>query len=179
MPSASPVIDGELVRPMMVSALSSRAASAARILPTPSSSEITARLLLAECARQHRVLDHQRGNAGGFQFLHRAHHVQRVAVAVVGIDHQRQLAGAVDAIGLGGEFRQRQHDQVGRAQHRERGDGPGEHADLEAEVLGDAGGDRIMDRARMDAVVAGDGGAVALAAIGPVHGFPRFDFAAS
>ena len=41
MPSASPVMDGELVRPMIVSALSSRAANAARILPTPSSSEIT------------------------------------------------------------------------------------------------------------------------------------------
>jgi hypothetical protein len=38
------------------------------------------------------------------------------------------------------------------------------------EILGDAGGDRVEYRARMDAALAREEGAEALAAVGPVHG---------
>ena len=131
---------------MITSDLSSRAASAARILPTPSSIDISVGFFSPN-ARGNRVSSiMSAGDAGGFQFLHRAHHVQRVAVSMIGIDHQRQLAGAVDAIGLRGEFGQRQQDQVGIAQHGEGTDRTGEHADLEAEFLGDARRDRVEHR---------------------------------
>ena len=115
---------------------------------------------------------HMRRDAGGLQFLHRAHHVERVAVAVIGIDQQRQLAGAVDAIRLCGELGQRQHDQVGRAQHGERRDRAGEHADLEPQLLGDSCRYRIEDRSRMNAVRACDHGTETLPPIGPMHVCP-------
>ncbi len=88
---------------------------------------------------------------------------------MVGVDHQRQVAGAVDAIGLAREFTEGEDDQVGRAQHRERGRRAREHADFEAQILGDAGGDGIEHRAGMHAAVAGEDRAEALAAVGPVH----------
>ena len=88
---------------------------------------------------------------------------------MVGIDQQRQLAGAVDAVGLRGELGQRQHDQVGHAEHGERGDGAGEHADLEPQLLGDARGDRIEDGTGMDALRGLQDGPEAFASIGPVH----------
>ena len=39
---------------------------------------------------------------------------------VVGVDQQRQVEGAVDAVGLPGKFAQGNQDQVGRAEHRQR-----------------------------------------------------------
>ena len=121
---------------------------------------------------QQGVLDRETDDARGFQFLHGALDVERIAVAVVGIDQQRQIAGPVDAIGLRGEFGEREQDDVGRTEHRERGDRPGQHAGLEAEILRDARGDRIIDRCRMDAAPAVERGAKALASIGPVHCVP-------
>jgi len=56
-------------------------------------------------AQQPCVFNGQRDDPGGLRLMPRAHNVQRIAVAVVGIDHQRQPAGAVDAQRLGGEFR--------------------------------------------------------------------------
>ena len=76
--------------------------------------------------------------ARGLQLLDRAGDVEGVAVAVVGIDHQRQPGGAVDAVGLTGEFAQGQDDQVRRPQDREGGDGTGEHAGFESDLLGNA-----------------------------------------
>ena len=119
--------------------------------------------------RQVGVLDAHAGNARRLELLDRAFHIERIAVAVVGVDHQRQAAGAVDAVGLGGELAQGQHDQVGGAQHGERGGRAREHAELEAEVLGDPGGDRVVHRAGMDAAAAVEDGAEALAAVGPMH----------
>ena len=153
------------MRPTMTNVGSWRAASAAFILPTPSSIEIRRGLPLAPYGVGSSVSSmHIAADAGGLQFLDRAHHVERVAVAVIGIDQQRQLAGAIDAIGLVGELGEGQHDQVGRAEHRERADRAGEHADLEAEILGDARGDRIEHRARMDAAIAREDRAEALRA---------------
>ena len=67
--------------------------------------------LVAALARQVGILDRHGGDAGVLQLLHSAHDVQRVAVAVVGIDHQRQVGRAADAPGLVGKFAERQHDQ--------------------------------------------------------------------
>src|SRR3546814_3249970 len=81
--------------------------------------------------------------------------------------------GAVDAVGLLGELAQGQKDEVGRAQHRQGGDGAGEHACLEAEFLCDARGERIEDGAGMDTAVAGEKRAEALPAVGPAMGRAR------
>ncbi len=67
------------------------------------------------------------------------------------------------------ELGQGQEDDVGRAEHGEGGDGAGEHPDFEAEILGDAGRDRIEDGAGMDTGIARQDGPEAFAAIGPVH----------
>ena len=56
-----------------------------------------------------------------------------------------------------------------RAEHRERGHRPGQHAGFETEIPRDARGDRIMHRRRMDAAPAIERGAKAFASIGPVH----------
>jgi len=72
-------------------------------------------------------------------------------------------------MGLIGEFGEREHDDVGRAEHGERCDRAGEHADLEAQVLGDARGDRIEYRSRVHAFVTGQHGAQAAAALGPTR----------
>ena len=96
MPSARPLIEGELARRQ-------RCAHLADALLQRDDG----RLLFAVGAGQDGVFDHQAGDARGLQFLHGAHDIQRVAVAVIGVDHQRQLAGAVDAVRLGGELGQR------------------------------------------------------------------------
>ena len=77
---------------MITSEGSPRPSSAAFILPTPSSSEISCGSACAIGLRQQRVLDGQAGGAGGLQLLHRATNIERVAVAMVGIDQHRQAA---------------------------------------------------------------------------------------
>src|SRR5438270_203117 len=87
--------------------------------------------LAAERCRERRVLDGEGGDTGRLELLHRAHDVERVPVAVVGVDHEGQVAAAGDASDLLGELGQGQDDEIGRAEHRPRGDRPREHADLE------------------------------------------------
>ena len=123
----------------------------------------------AVAGRQRRVLDGHAGDARGLEFFHGAFDVERVAVAVIGVDQERQLAGAVDAVGLLREFGQREHDDVGRAEHRERRDRAGEHAGLEAEILGDARRDRVEHRARINATRSRDDGAQPLPSVSPIH----------
>ncbi len=89
---------------------------------------------------------------------------------MIGVDDQRQLAGAADALRLVGEFGQGQHDQVGRAEHRQRRDRTGEHAGLETEILGRARRQRIEDRSGMDAAVTLQDVAQFLAAEREIHG---------
>ena len=76
------------------------------------------------------VLDGEGADADGLELLDRAHDVERVAVAVIGIDHHRQIGCPGDAAGLLDEFAQGEQHDVGRAQHGERGDRAGENADL-------------------------------------------------
>ena len=116
------------------------------------------------------ALDGQRGDAGGLQLLDGALDVKRIAVAVIGIDQERQRAGPADAIGLAGKLGQRQQDQIRSAQHGEGCDRAGEHAGLEAQVLGDAGRQRVEHRGRMDAVRLPELGPEALASFAPMHG---------
>jgi hypothetical protein len=47
---------------------------------------------------------------------------ERIAVAMVGVDQQREVAGAADTVGLTDEFGQDQHDKIRSAKHRHRPD---------------------------------------------------------
>ena len=49
-----------------------------------------------------------------------------------------------------GEFGQREDDEVRGAEDGEGAGGAGEHADFEAEILGDAGGDGFVHGGRVD-----------------------------
>ena len=102
-----PLIEGALVRPTMTRFGSWRAASAARILPMPSSRLTSRAFAFAESGGQRRVLDGEAGHARGLELQDRAHDIQGIAVAVVGIDQERQLRGARDAQRLRRELAQR------------------------------------------------------------------------
>ena len=101
---------------------------------------------------QQGVLDGQRGNPGALQFGN-AHHVERVAVTVVGIGQHRQLGNAADARGLLDELAQGDEVEVRRGQHLQRGHRATENADLEAEIGGDACRHRVEHRRRVEAAV--------------------------
>jgi hypothetical protein len=88
---------------------------------------------------------------------------------MIGIDQERQMSGPVDTIGLPGKFGEGEQDDVGRAEHGKRGHRTGQHRGFETEILRDARGDWIIDRRRMDAAPAVEGGAKTFASIGPVH----------
>ena len=94
------------------------------------------RLLRAIGLRQQCVLDGEAGGTGGLQLLHRAADIQRIAVAVIGIDQHWQRGSARHPPHLLGEFGQRDQGSVGIAEHRERSHRSPEHADLETEILG-------------------------------------------
>ena len=126
-------------------------------------------LVAAERGRQQRVLDGQRRDARGLQLLDRALDAHRIAVAVVGVDAERQRAGAVDAVGLLREFGQRQHADVGRGDHAERTDRAREHHRLEAHVGGDPRRNAVVDGRRINTSFTIDDGAQPLAPLGPVH----------
>ena len=130
------------------------------------------RVVAAERDRQQRVLDGQRRDARGLQLLDGALDAERIAVAVIGVDAERQRAGAVDAVGLLREFGERQHAEIGRGQYAERADRAREHHRLEAEVAGDPRRNAVIHRCRKDAALAFDDGAQPLAAFCPVHSPP-------
>ncbi len=90
---------------------------------------------------------------------------------MIGIDQQRQAAGAADATGLLGELGQREDDEIGRAEHRERRDRARKHPGLEAQILGDARGDGVEDRGRPHAARPRQDGAEAPAPLSPIHRF--------
>ena len=94
-----------------------------------------------------------------FQFLDGAHDVQRIAEAVVGIDHQCQIRCASDAPHFGGEFRGGEHDDVGGADGHGRGDRSGQHADRGAGGFGQSRGQGVIDAGGRDAALALQGGA--------------------
>ena len=124
---------------------------------------------VAELHGQHGILDGEGRHSGRLQLFDRALDAQGVAVAMVGVDHERQRSGAADAVDLLGELAQGQHDVVGGAEHRAAGDGAGEHTDLEAQILGDTGRNRVKHGAGMHANIAGQNGAIPLPSLGVVH----------
>ncbi len=126
--------------------------------------------VLAIRRRQQRVLDRDGADAGRFELFHGALDVERIAVAVVGIAHQRQIGGPADSPHLLGELRQGDQHDIGRAQHHHGGHRAREHAAFEAEVFGHPRRERIEDVGRMNAALASEKGAKALAFFGRCHG---------
>jgi len=61
---------------------------------------------------QQRILDGEARRSGHFKFLHSPAHVQRVAVAVIGIDQHRQRRGARHPPHLLGQFTQRDQRDI-------------------------------------------------------------------
>src|SRR3982750_349032 len=115
MASSRPVIDTAPVRPMMTSEGSLRPSSAAFILPTPSSSEISCVFACPKACGS---------NVSSI--------VRPPAPA------PSNSCPARDPPHLFAELRQRDQCNVGIAQYRQRGHRTTEHADFEAEVFGDA-----------------------------------------
>ena len=128
-----------------------------------------ARFARAMCAGQVCVFNGEGRNAGGFQFLHRAHHIQRIAVAVIGIHHQWRRPGAADATCLFGKFRQRHQNKVRRAQYGDGGDGTREHRRFKTNIGCDSRRDRIMNRSRVHTGIPGKNGAKTRASRRGIH----------
>ena len=115
------------------------------------------------------IFNSECGNPSGFQFLHRAHHIQCIAVAVIGIHHQRRRPGAADAARLFGKFRQRHQDKVRRAQYGDGGDGARKHRRFKTKICCDSRRDRIMNRSRVHTGVPGKNGAKTRASRRGIH----------
>src|SRR4029079_6797904 len=90
------------------------------------------------------VLDQDRAHAHALVALHRVHHVLDVAVAVVAVDEHRQVAGRHDVAHAGRNLAEAFYaygrHAVARADRGEAADEIG----LEAELLDDARGERVM-----------------------------------
>jgi hypothetical protein len=91
---------------------------------------------------------------------------------VVGIDAERQGAGAVDAIGLLRKFGYREHAEVGCGQHAERTDRAREHHRLEAEIAGKPLRYPFVNLCRKNAAMTFDDRAQPVAACSPIHSPP-------
>src|SRR5262245_12777057 len=63
---------------------------------------------------------------------------------MVGVDEQWQFGGPANAICLIGKLTQRQHDQVGRTEYGQRRHRAGKHAQFEAQIRGNARGNRVV-----------------------------------
>ena len=120
-------------------------------------------------ARQQRVLDHHGRRAGGIQLLHGADHALRVAVAVIGIDDERQRRDACGAMHLLGELGQRQHDDVGGAQHDVRHERSTDEPGFEAKRVREARGHRVEHARHRHAPLAGQDAAQARAGLCVLH----------
>ncbi|MNV64582.1 hypothetical protein D3C71_1572310 [compost metagenome] len=102
--------------------------------------------LAPELGRQQGVLDGQRSHAGALQFDDRAHDIQRVAIAVVGVSQHRQLRHATNTGGLLDELAEGDQGEVRCSQYLQRSDRTTEDADLEAQVCGNACRHRVEHR---------------------------------
>ena len=109
----------------------------------------------AELRGQQGVFNGQGGDAGAFQFNDRAHHVEGVAVAVVGVGDYRQLRNAADTGGLLGELAEGDQGKVRGTEHLQRGHGTTENPHFKTQVSGDAGRHRVEHRCCVVASVGG------------------------
>ena len=105
--------------------------------------------LAPELRRQQGVFQGQRRDAGTLQLHHRAHHVERIAVAVIGIGDHRQTRHPADATGLFDEFTEGDQGKIWRSQHLQRRHRAAKDADLEAEVGGNPRRHRVEYRSRV------------------------------
>jgi len=105
-------------------------------------------LVVAHALRIDLVLHVDRRRTGLFELAHRVHHVQRLAPACAGVDHQRQRAHPRDVASDVGDVVQREHRlRAGEVRsHRI----PAEVHRLEADVLGNPCAQRIEDRRLRD-----------------------------
>ena len=106
-------------------------------------------LEMAAALGEHLVLDLDRVGAGALQHLDGAPHVERIAEAGVGIDHQRAGKHLADRDDVVGELGQRDEAIVGNAEEAVGDAGAGDIGRAEAAIGHDAGGERIGD-ARQD-----------------------------
>jgi len=109
--------------------------------------------LAAELRRQQRVFDGQGRHAGAFQLDDGAHHVEGIAVTVVGVGDERQLGDATDTGGLLGEFAEGDQGEVGGTQYLQRGHRAAENPHFKTQVRGDARRHRVEDRGGVIALV--------------------------
>ena len=93
------------------------------------------------------------------QLLHRAHHVQRIAIAVIGIHQQAQVADAHDAPHLIRKIRQRQQNKIRRRQRGVRRHRPRQNTQLVTHALGNTGRQGVIDAGRGQALSAVENGA--------------------
>ncbi len=127
---------------------SRRAATAALSLPTISSSEISSSAPSVCPKRVGSTVSSMLmpDTPACSSSIDRAHDVQRIAVAMVGVHDEREVGCAHDAPDLVGELGERQDDQVGRRERRVRRDRSGQHAELVADRFGHARGQRDRKR---------------------------------
>ena len=109
---------------------------------------------MAAALRKHLVLDLQCVGAGALQHLDGAPHVQRIAEAGVGIDHQRSGKHLADRHDVIGELGQRYEAIVGNAEEAVGDAGAGDIGGVKAAVRHHARGERIGN-ARQDQCRAG------------------------
>ena len=137
------------VRAMSTKSGSRRAATAARILPTISSAGITALPLM--CPHFLGITWSSRwmpGHAGLLVGLHRAHHVDRVAVAGVGVGDHRHVDGGDDPPGVVDHLGAGEQPDVGPAEQRGGGAEPGHVDDVEAGLLDQPRRQRVVGAGR-------------------------------
>ena len=121
---------------------------------------------------QHGVLDGQGGDSRCLQLFDRAHDVQRIAIPVIGVHHERQIAPAGDAADLIGELRQGEDGEIRSSQDDARANRAGEHPDLEPQRLGHARRHGVEHRRRMNAHRAFEHLSIASPALSEQHGLP-------
>ena len=104
------------------------------------------------------------------ELLHGAHHVQRIAVAGIGVDDQAEIAVTHDAAHLVGELGQRLQHEVGHREFDGRAHRTGENAETEADRFGDARRQRVVDSGGRQATIACQHAAEVLALRRVTHG---------
>ena len=100
---------------------------------------------VAALLRPHLVFQEAAGRAGGDQLVDRAVDVQRIAVARVGVDDDRDLDAHADPPGPLDHLGLRQQAQVGLADRRGRHGIAGHEGHREAGLLGELGRERVVD----------------------------------
>ncbi len=104
---------------------------------------------MSAALRRELILEHDRRHAHPLVAVQRMHDILDVAIAVVAVDHHRQIAGRHD-VGHGGrDFAERDQPDVGQSPARADGGKSAGEIGLEAGALDQARAERV-ERARQD-----------------------------